>query len=149
MAGRPCPESPASWRRGDPWFVGAPVRGVVLNSLLGNGDAHAKNFSVLHERSGALRLSPLYDLLSTLHYGDDHLAMSVDGVRRTSRVRSDHILAEATKRGVGRTAASDVIDGLLSRAGDAVAAAWDETPDVPDGLVATVTEQLERVATGA
>ena len=122
---------------------------VVVNSLLGNGDAHAKNFSLLHEASGALRLSPLYDLLSTLHYGDDHLAMYVDGVHRTTRVRSDRILAEATKWGVGRAAASDVIDDLLSRAGDAVAAARDETPGVPDGLIATVTEQLERVATGA
>lgn len=122
---------------------------VVLNSFLGNGDAHAKNFSLLHERSGALVLSPLYDLLSTLHYGDDHLAMYVDGVHRTSRVRSDRILAEATKWGIGRTVASNVIDGLLSRAGDAVFAARDETPGVPDRLVATVTEQLERVATRA
>ncbi len=122
---------------------------VVLNSLLGNGDAHAKNFSLIHERSGALRLSPLYDLLSTLHYGDDHLAMRVDSVHRTSQVRSDRILAEATKWGVGRTIASDVIGGLLSRARDAIAAARDETPGVPDGLVATVAEQLERVATGA
>ncbi len=120
---------------------------VVLNSLLGNGDAHAKNFSLLHDRSGALRLSPLYDLLSTLYYGDEHLAMYMDGVHRTSRVRSDRILAEATRWGIGRTVASGVIDGLLSRAGDAVVAARDETPGVPDGLVATVTEQLERVAT--
>jgi serine/threonine-protein kinase HipA len=122
---------------------------VVLNGLLGNGDAHAKNFSLLHERSGALRLSPLYDLRSTLHYGDDHLAMSVDGVHRTSRVRSDRILAEARKWGVGRTVASDVVEGLLSRAGGAIADARDETPGVPDGLVATVTEQLTRVATRA
>jgi serine/threonine-protein kinase HipA len=122
---------------------------VVLNSLLGNGDAHAKNFSLLHERSGALRLSPLYDLLSTLHYGDDHLAMYVDGVHRTNRVTGSRILSEATKWGMSRAVASGVIDRLLSRAGDAVAAARNETPDVPDGLVATVTEQLERVATGA
>jgi serine/threonine-protein kinase HipA len=122
---------------------------VVLNSLLGNGDAHAKNFSLLHERSGALRLSPLYDLLSTLHYGDDRVAMYVDGERRTNRVTGNRILSEATKWGMSRAVASDVIDGLLSRAGDAVAAARNETPDVPDGLVATVTEQLERVAAGA
>lgn len=121
---------------------------VVLNSLLGNGDAHAKNFSLLHERSGALRLSPLYDVLSTQHYGDDHLAMSVDGVHRTSRVTSDRILREATKWGMGRAVASNLIDVLLSRADDAIAVARDETPAIPDGLVATVTEQLERVAAG-
>ncbi|MGH9303760.1 MAG: HipA domain-containing protein [Acidimicrobiales bacterium] len=122
---------------------------VVLNSLLGNGDAHAKNFSLLHERAGALRLSPLYDLLSTLHYGDDRLAMYVDGVHRTRRVTRDRILAEATKWGMGRAAASDVIDDLLSRASDAIAAARDETTGVPDGLVTTITQQLARVAATA
>lgn len=119
---------------------------VVLNSLLGNGDAHAKNFSLLHERTGALRLSPLYDLLSTLHYGDDHLAMYVDGVHRTSRVTSDRILGEAAKWGMSAGVASDVIGDLLSRAGDAIAAARDESPDTPDGLVTNVREQLNRVA---
>lgn len=122
---------------------------VVLNSLLGNGDAHAKNFSLIHERSGALRLSPLYDLLSTLHYGDDRLAMYVDDVRRTSQVTSGRILRETAKWGMSRAVASSVIDDLLSRAGDAVAAARDETPGIPDELVATVTEQIERVATRA
>ncbi|MGH3556594.1 MAG: HipA domain-containing protein [Mycobacterium sp.] len=122
---------------------------VVLNSLLGNGDAHAKNFSLLHERAGALRLSPLYDLLSTLHYGDDRLAMYVDGVHRTRRVTRDRILAEATKWGMGRAAASDVIDDLLSRASDAITAARDEATGVPDGLVTTITQQLARVAATA
>ncbi len=120
---------------------------VVVNSLLGNGDAHAKNFSLLHERTGALRLSPLYDLLSTLHYGDDHLAMYVDGVHRTSRVTSDRILREATKWGMSAAVASDVIGDLLSRAGDAITAARDEIPEIPDELVTTITEQLKRVAT--
>lgn len=122
---------------------------IVLNSLLGNGDAHAKNFSLLHQRSGAIELSPLYDLLSTLHYGDDRLAMYVDNVHRTSRVTRVRILAEATKWGMTRAVASEMIDDLLSRAGDAVIAARDETPGLPDGLAATVTQQLKRVATPA
>jgi serine/threonine-protein kinase HipA len=34
---------------------------------VGNADAHAKNFSVLHDRdSPAIRLAPLYDVLSTI-----------------------------------------------------------------------------------
>jgi serine/threonine-protein kinase HipA len=120
---------------------------VVVNSLLGNGDAHAKNFSLLHERTGALRLSPLYDLLSTLHYGDDHLAMYVDGVHRTSRVTSDRILSESTKWGMSAALASDVIGDLLSRASDAITAAHDELPEIPDELVTNIREQLKRVAT--
>ena len=58
---------------------------VTVNSLIGNGDAHAKNFSLLHHVNGALTLTPLYDLMCTLYYGDDQLAMYVDNVHRTNR----------------------------------------------------------------
>lgn len=37
---------------------------VVLNFLLGNGDAHFKNFSISH-RSDGVRLSPAYDIVSS------------------------------------------------------------------------------------
>ena len=37
---------------------------VVFNFLIGNGDAHFKNFSVSH-RSDGIRLSPAYDIVSS------------------------------------------------------------------------------------
>ena len=37
---------------------------VVLNFLLGNGDAHLKNFSISHHQDGS-RLSPAYDVVSS------------------------------------------------------------------------------------
>ena len=40
---------------------------VVFNALIGNHDAHAKNFSLLYGSRGAT-LAPLYDLLSTAVY---------------------------------------------------------------------------------
>jgi serine/threonine-protein kinase HipA len=36
---------------------------VLLNFLLGNGDAHLKNFSMLEADDGGLRLSPAYDIV--------------------------------------------------------------------------------------
>lgn len=36
---------------------------VLLNFLVGNGDAHLKNYSVLEDDSGKLRLSPAYDIV--------------------------------------------------------------------------------------
>jgi serine/threonine-protein kinase HipA len=36
---------------------------VLLNFLLGNGDAHLKNFSMLESDDGGLRLSPAYDIV--------------------------------------------------------------------------------------
>lgn len=40
---------------------------VVVNAVLGNADAHGKNFSILNGATGP-RLAPLYDLLSTVVY---------------------------------------------------------------------------------
>jgi len=45
---------------------------VIYNYLVGNNDAHGKNFSLLYKKqeNGALeiRLSPLYDIVSTAYY---------------------------------------------------------------------------------
>lgn len=53
---------------------------AIFNLIIGNADAHAKNFSLLHS-GGAITLAPLYDLLSTIAYPDLHakLAMKIGG----------------------------------------------------------------------
>jgi len=38
---------------------------VTLKFLLGNGDAHFKNYSILTDDSGKIRLSPAYDIVSS------------------------------------------------------------------------------------
>ena len=40
---------------------------VIFNFIIGNGDAHAKNFSILYTNEGP-RLAPSYDLLATVVY---------------------------------------------------------------------------------
>ena len=42
---------------------------AIIQVLLGNADAHGKNYSLLH-RDGRIELAPLYDLLSTVAYPD-------------------------------------------------------------------------------
>ena len=37
-----------------------------------------RNYSLVHEPSGALHLAPAYDVMSTLFYGDDRLAMHIE-----------------------------------------------------------------------
>lgn len=41
---------------------------VCFNYLIGNCDAHAKNYSILYDIQGNARLSPLYDTVSTTMY---------------------------------------------------------------------------------
>lgn len=47
------------------------VKCLVLNHLLGNGDAHLKNFGVLYEDAAHVSLAPIYDCVSTLAYIPD------------------------------------------------------------------------------
>ncbi len=121
------------------------LRAVTLNILIGNGDAHAKNFSLLHEPSGALRLAPLYDLMSTLHYGDDRLAMYIDNVHRTDRVTADRIVNEAARWGLARRRAAEIVEDLVDRMPDAVETARAETDGLPDDLPRVIESQLARV----
>jgi serine/threonine-protein kinase HipA len=125
--------------------VEALLRAVVLNVLIGNGDAHAKNFSLLHHPSGALGLAPLYDLMSTLYYGDDRLAMYIDSVQRTRRVTADRILSEAARWGLSRRRASQIIADIIDRTPDAVALAIAETPSLPAEIPAIIDSQLAQV----
>lgn len=53
---------------------------IVLNSLLGNGDAHLKNFGVLYADDTEVQLAPFYDCISTLPYiADDVPALALSG----------------------------------------------------------------------
>ncbi|MET3972856.1 hypothetical protein ABID62_008962 [Bradyrhizobium sp. S3.9.1] len=53
---------------------------MIVFVLIGNCDAHLKNFSLL-ETSQGLRLSPAYDILNTALYDsyDQNIALSIDG----------------------------------------------------------------------
>ncbi len=45
---------------------------ILFNYLIGNGDAHLKNFSLLENSDGDMLLSPAYDLLNTtLHFPNE------------------------------------------------------------------------------
>jgi serine/threonine-protein kinase HipA len=121
---------------------------VTLNVLIGNGDAHAKNFSLLHEPAGTLQIAPLYDLMSTKYYGDDRLAMYIDDVRRTSRVTADRIVNEAVAWGISRRRAVDVVADLIERTPAAVHAAREETDGVPSEIPGIIDTQLEQLRSG-
>ena len=56
------------------------LRRVIFNVLIGNGDAHAKNFSLLY-RGKNIQLAPVYDLLCTEIYDSlaHETAMSIGG----------------------------------------------------------------------
>lgn len=48
---------------------------AIVQVLIGNADAHGKNYSILHDPPGAATLAPLYDLMCTVAY--PHLASTL------------------------------------------------------------------------
>jgi serine/threonine-protein kinase HipA len=124
------------------------LQAVTVNCLVGNGDAHAKNFSLLHHPTGALTLAPLYDLMCTQWYGDDRLAMYVDDVHRTDRVTTDRIVNEAARWGMPRDRAATIVNELVDAAPAAISAALDETPGVPVQFISSIEGQLVQLRSG-
>jgi serine/threonine-protein kinase HipA len=55
--------------------LGKLLNAVIFNYLIGNCDAHGKNFSLLY--LDQLQLSPLYDLVCTLYYDDLDKEMAI------------------------------------------------------------------------
>lgn len=74
---------------------------VVFNLVLGNADAHLKNFSLLGTSEG-LRLSPAYDLINTLVYpGHERTAaLEIGGAKRPFDTL-DRALVEALGATIG------------------------------------------------
>lgn len=74
------------------------VRLAIFNFLIGNCDAHAKNYAVLY-RGGKPSLAPAYDLLSTMVYEtmSKRFAMTIGGENRMGMLRKAHF-EELAKR---------------------------------------------------
>ena len=64
------------------------VDAVIFNLLVGNNDAHGKNFSLIYHADGQTRLAPLYDLVSTVAYPElsTRMAMKIGGEYEAEKV---------------------------------------------------------------
>ena len=121
------------------------LQATFVNVLVGNGDAHGKNISLLHHRDGSVELTPLYDVMSTLYYGDDKLAMYVDDVRRTSQVTRERLSNEARSWGMRADAIDVTLDELIDRVPTAVSVAAEKTNGLPEKILKIVESQLKQL----
>ena len=64
------------------------LRCAIFNYIVGNCDAHGKNFSLLYTPEGKVRLAPFYDLVSTRVYPklDQKYAMAIGKTFRFDRI---------------------------------------------------------------
>jgi serine/threonine-protein kinase HipA len=81
---------------------------VVFNFLVGNNDAHGKNFSLLYRDAGTAsletQLAPLYDVVSTRYYPEltRELAMKIGGEYSSDRVSKTNFEQLAEDAGLAK-----------------------------------------------
>lgn len=76
------------------------VEQIAFNWIIGNGDMHAKNYSVQWlKREQLVVPTPAYDLVSTLPYPlDQHMALKLDG--RDGNLRGKFLITFAARFGI-------------------------------------------------
>jgi serine/threonine-protein kinase HipA len=75
---------------------------AIFNYLIGNCDAHGKNFAMVEAPTGSLQLAPAFDLVSTTYYGkvSREMAMSIGNQYALDKVTADDFLAFSEQIGV-------------------------------------------------
>jgi serine/threonine-protein kinase HipA len=87
------------------------LRTTVLNVVVGNAGAHAKNLSLLHASDGTVSLAPLYDVTPTTFYRqvptsrgpkdlDDTPGMFVGGKRSIHEITRSDLISEGRSWGL-------------------------------------------------
>lgn len=91
------------------------LRRIIFIFLIGNGDAHAKNFSILHQGRGS-RLAPAYDLLSTAVYPNlpAKLAMKIEGRSHFDWITRNKFLRMGVKAGLSERLVNRELEKLLA-----------------------------------
>lgn len=80
--------------------------------LIGNGDLHAKNISLLVSERGFIDLSPAYDLICTSIYGDVKMALKFDG--KDDNLKRKSIIQFGERLGIPSLAIEKMLDQLLA-----------------------------------
>lgn len=94
---------------------------AIFNLVIGNADAHGKNFSILYDHSGP-RMAPLYDLLSTVAYPDlsPKLAMWIGERATLADMDADGWQAFSKETGVSLPLVRRRVKELTDATGDAI-----------------------------
>ena len=123
---------------------------VIYNYLIGNNDAHGKNFSLLYRDVGAdgreIRLAPLYDLVCTIYYPElsRDMAMKIGGEYSSGKVTPKDFERLAEEAGLAKPMVKRRVPELADTLLAALALARSAHP-VTEAIVALIRERCEKV----
>ena len=87
----------------DPESLDEVVQRLVFNVLMGNGDAHLKNWMLRYEYPVSASLAPAFDLVSTIQYSDTdqhEFALNLGRTKRYEQFGEERLAAFASKLAV-------------------------------------------------
>ena len=91
------------------------TRRLVFNVLIGNGDAHLKNWTLLYGDQRKPTLSPVYDLVSTIPYiGDNNIGLKWRGGKRFGDVTLASFDLLAKRLGAADVSLADIARELIA-----------------------------------
>jgi serine/threonine-protein kinase HipA len=121
-------------------------RRLIVFALVGNCDAHLKNFSLLETDAG-LRLSPAYDIVNTALYDgfDQNIALSIDGKKPNLDQVTEKLLRKfGLSIGVPERAVDQAFEELRTRVKRAAPIIQPPHGEPPDGFVHRYSEIVSR-----
>jgi serine/threonine-protein kinase HipA len=121
-------------------------RRLIAFVLVGNCDAHLKNFALLETDAG-LRLSPAYDIVNTALYDgfDQTLALSIDGKKpHLDEVTRDRLKQFGRGIGLSSRAIDQIFADLHHRVRRAAKLLTPPQGEPPDGFVHRYSEIVSR-----
>jgi serine/threonine-protein kinase HipA len=98
------------------------VRRIVVNYLLGNTDAHLKNWSLIFPKGAEIRLAPAYDIVSMplVNPRDNVMALKLRGSNDPKLASGEKFQQFAAYVGLTPTQMTRIVRGTVA----AAAAAW-------------------------
>ena len=77
------------------------IRRLAFNAMVGNGDAHLKNWSLIYPDGRTAALAPAYDLVGTVAYiPNETLGLSIAGTTIFSEINPDRFRRFAARAGL-------------------------------------------------
>lgn len=96
--------------------VGDVIDRIVLNILIGNGDAHLKNWAFLYPDGRRPELSPVYDILPTVLYvANDNLGLNLRKSKDFAAIRAESFDVLGERSGYGAEPARKRAQAAVSR----------------------------------
>lgn len=88
----------------------------AFSYIIGNGDLHAKNISLISEpMTNRVILSPAYDLLSTIPYGDQTMALHFEG--KKTNLRTKDFIAFGKRCGIREEVTKRILNKISKTVG--------------------------------